>query len=147
MTTTEETQQAARERRDSGTPPREARPSELGPKPCLQNQTTPPRQQPRSPPPQPPTTTTTRRRRPQTHSRCQCRASGGSGVNLGFRPEIQSNLQERFGFHTRVTDDSLDDGVLAPARAVPLIVLTDRHTAGPTLVLSPFLESPHQITS
>ena len=63
------------------------------------------------------------------------------------RPEIQSNLQERFGFHTRVTDDSLDDGVLAPERAVPLIVLTDRHAAGGTLVLSLFSESPHQITS
>ena len=34
-----------------------------------------------------------------------------------------------------------------PARAVPLIVLTDRHTAGSTLVLSLFSESPHQITS
>ena len=44
------------------------------------------------------------------------------------RPEIQSNLQERFGFHTRVTDDSPDDGVWTPARAVPLIVLTDLPT-------------------
>ena len=63
-----------------------------------------------------------RRRTPAVNSRISRRIRGKTTE----RPEIQSNLQERFGFTPRVTDDSPDDGVLAPTRAVPSIVLTDR---------------------
>ena len=66
--------------------------------------------------------------------------------NASERPEIQSSLRGRFGFHTRVTDDSPDDGVWTPARAVPLIVFTDRPSRSYFGTFA-FSESPHQITS
>ena len=43
-------------------------------------------------------------------------------------PNTFNVSRERFGFTPRVTDDSPDDGVLAPTWAVPPIVLTDRPT-------------------